>query len=138
MSLWLTLTLAAAIVIVVPVVRALIMRALRRRQPRTIEQPNSFYTPKLVLDRDSRDRWRGIPLERVNEINRGEVRRLVERVEALGVDCLNERERIFLDRMVELYPPMQPARSEMPHPSEDPFWADPFGFERRLGTRDAK
>jgi hypothetical protein len=135
MSTWLTVTLAIAVLIIVPTVRAVILRAMRKRQPKQVEKPNSYYTPKLVLDRDSRDRWRSIVLESVHEINRGEVRRLVDRVDALGVDSLTSRERIFLDRMAELYAPAQPPHISIPRPADDAFWADPFGFERRLGNR---
>ncbi len=136
MSLWLTVTLAVVVSITVASVRALILRVMKRRRPRVVEQPNSAYTPKLVLDRDARDLWRAIPLERVHEINRGEVQRLLDRVEALGVDGLTQRERTFLDRMAELNPPLpEPQRSN--GRSGDPFWPDPFGFERRLGTHDA-
>lgn len=138
MSTWLTITVAVAIVIIVPIIRAMVLRAIRKRQPKQIEKPNSYYTPKLVLDRDSRNLWRAIPLELVHEINRDEVRRLVEKVDALGIDSLSTRERIFLDRMVELYPP--PAAVTRPAPSrvaEEAFWADPFGFERRLGHGEA-
>ena len=134
MSTWLTITLAVAVLIIVPTVRALILRASRKRQPKLVEKPNSYYTPKLVLDRDSRDRWHSIPLESVHEINRGEVSRLIDKVDALGIDNLTSRERIFLDRMVELYAPAQPPHISIPRP-DDAFWADPFGFERRLGNR---
>jgi len=109
MSTWLTVTLAIAILIMVPTVRTAIRRAMRKRQPKLVEKPNSYYTPKLVLDRDSRDRWHLIDLQSVHEINRDEVRRLVDKVDALGIDNLTSRERIFLDRMAELYAPAQPA-----------------------------
>jgi hypothetical protein len=135
MSTWLTITLAIAVLIIVPTVRAVILRAMRKRQPKQVEKPNSYYTPKLVLDRDSRNRWRSIHLPSVHEINRGEVSRLVDKVDALGVDSLTSRERIFLDRMAELYAPAQPPHISIPRPADDAFWADPFGFERRLGNR---
>jgi hypothetical protein len=135
MSTWLTVTLVIAVLIIVPAVRAVIVRAMRKRQPKRVEKPNSYYTPKLVLDRDSRDRWRSISLESVHEINRDEVRRLVDKVDALGIDSLTSRERIFLDRMAELYAPAQPPHISIPRPADDAFWADPFGFERRLGNR---
>jgi len=134
MSTWLTVTLAIAILIMVPTVRTAIRRAMRKRQPKLVEKPNSYYTPKLVLDRDSRDRWHLIDLQSVHEINRDEVRRLVDKVDALGIDNLTSRERIFLDRMAELYAPAQPAHISIPRPADDAFWADPFGFERRLGN----
>jgi hypothetical protein len=46
------------------------------------------------------------------------------------------RERMFLDRMAELNPPPQ---DQLPPTlrRQDAFWADPFGFEHRLGTPDS-
>jgi hypothetical protein len=133
MNPWLALTIIAATAATGGIVRALVLRAARRRRPRQVEKPNSHYTPKLVLDRDARYRWHHIPLDRVHEINRDEVRRLLNKVEALGVDGLTMRERSFLERMAELYPPT--SMPTLTTADEDPFWADPFGLERRL-TRD--
>jgi len=134
MNLWLALTIAMACAAIAGIVRALVLRVVKRRRPRAVEKPNSHYTPKLVLDRDARYRWHHIPLERVHEINRDEVRRLLNKVEALGVDGLTLRERSFLERMEELYPPVVPPVHEE---AEDPFWANPFGIEGRLHPRDA-
>jgi len=135
MDFWLTATLAALIALTVTTVRALILRAARRRKPRQVERPNSHYTPQLVLDRDAVERWRAIPLDRVHEINRGEIRRLLERVDAAGIEALHRRERDFLDRMAELNPPTA-GRKRASRPTDDPFWSDPFGLDRRLGTPD--
>jgi len=134
MNPWLATTVVLSTAIVVGIVRAVMVRLEKRRRARTVEKPNSHYTPKLVLDRDARNRWRSIPLERIHEINREEVRRLVNKVEALGVDGLTIRERDFLERMAELYPP-PPGQIGASSKPEDSFWADPFGLE--LGTRDA-
>lgn len=135
MNLWLAFGISTATVIVVALVRALVMRAARRRRARVVEQPNSHYTPKLVLDRDMRHRWHNIALDRMHEINRAEVIRLLEKVEAVGVDGMTVREREFLDRMAELNPQRTPKPSPA-RPVEDPFWPDPFA-QPRLGTRDA-
>lgn len=135
MDLWLTAIIAVAVAIVVTTVRALILRAARRRRPRLVEKPNSHYTPQLVLDRDAIDRWFAIPLERVHEINRGEIQRLLERVSALGIDALHKRERDFLERMAELNPP-PPDRPPRSPRTDDRLWSDPFGFDRRLQTPD--
>ena len=129
MNPWLTVALAAAISLAVLSVRAIIMRMARKRQPRKVERPNSYYTPQLVLDRDSCDRWRSIPLDRVHEINREEVVRLVARFDALGIESLTRRERMFLDRMAELNPPPQDRLPQTVR-RDDAFWSDPFGFER--------
>jgi hypothetical protein len=136
MNPWLTAGISAAVVIVVLSVRAIIMRAARKRRPRVIEQPNSHYTSQLVLNRDSSERWRCIPLDRMHEINRGEVIRLIAKLDQYGIDGMTMRERMFLDRMAELNPPPQ---DQLPPTlrRQDAFWADPFGFEHRLGTPDS-
>lgn len=79
----------------------LIVRARIRKKsrPRIVEQPNSAYTPKLVLDRDTQHRWHRIPMEQLHEINRGEVERLLDRVTAAGIDSLRRNEREFLDNL---------------------------------------
>lgn len=74
-------------------------RHKKKTRPRVVEQPNSAYTPKLVLDRDAEHRWHRIPLEQIHEINRGEVVRLLDRVTAAGVDSLRRNEREFLDNL---------------------------------------
>ena len=80
-------------------------QAQRRAQRRVVEQPNSHYTAKAVRDRERRDVWHTIELERVHEINRGEVVRLLDKVDAVGIDSLKPAERIFLDQMVHLAGP---------------------------------
>lgn len=77
-------------------------RARKRAERRVVEKPNSHYDPLAVQNMDTRERWSGIQLDRVHEINRGEVERLLDRADALGVDALKPRERQFLDVMLEL------------------------------------
>ncbi len=50
-------------------------------------------------DRKNRARWEAIDLERLHEINREEVERLLGKVRDEGVRALSEQERTFLDRM---------------------------------------
>jgi hypothetical protein len=135
MNPWLTAALSAVIVIGVLSVRAILMRRARKRRPRLVEAPNSHYTSQLVLDRDSSERWRSIPLDRMHEINRGEVRRLIVKLDEYGIEGMSKRDRMFLDRMAELNPPPQ---DHLPPTTkrQDAFWSDPFGFETRLGTPD--
>jgi hypothetical protein len=71
----------------------------KRARNRHIEAPNSHYTPQLVRNREDLDRWEAIPLEKVHEINRGEVRQLIDKAKAAGVESLRPRERQFLDHM---------------------------------------
>jgi hypothetical protein len=100
MALWL------AIAVITLTIGSLVGRILwlayarrKRARNRVIEQPNSHYTPQLVRNREDLDRWEAIPLERVHEINRGEVARLIDKANAAGVESLRPRERTFLDHM---------------------------------------
>lgn len=60
----------------------------------TPNQSSAGLPDKLALAR-----WRGISLEGLHEINREEVVRLLEKVEAGGAKVLTQAERDFLDRM---------------------------------------
>lgn len=100
MGLWL------AIAVIVLTIGSLLGRIvwlahLRRKRSRSrqVEAPNSYYTPQLVRNREDLDRWENIPLEKVHEINRGEVRRLVDKAKAAGAESLRPNERQFLDHM---------------------------------------
>ena len=94
------LTLVASVLGAVVLTRAL--RARRRARQRVVERPNSHYTSQLARESDSRSRWHTIDLDRVHEINRGEVERLLARVDATSADTLRPNERAFLDHMAEL------------------------------------
>lgn len=81
-------------------------RALRRRmrpRVRTIEEPNSHYTAPGVRVRETEARWKSIALDRVHEINREEVKRLLAKVDALGVESLGPRDRNFLNHLADLF-----------------------------------
>lgn len=84
--------------------------ARRRRQSseRVVEEPNSHYTSQLARERESRHRWRAIALDRIHEINREEVVRLLAKADATSVEALRPNERAFLDHMAEL------ARESLP------------------------
>lgn len=94
------LLLVAAAALLPALVRTVRSRTAARH--RVVEKPNSHYTPELVRERETRNRWRDIALDRVHEINRVEVQRLLARVEALGAEALRPAERVFLDRMAEI------------------------------------
>jgi hypothetical protein len=88
-----------------------LIRARRSPRQRVVEKPNSHYTSQLVRNGETRHQWQNIALDRVHEVNRGEVVRLLAQVEAGGVDTLRPSERTFLDRVAELAgtePPVQP------------------------------
>jgi hypothetical protein len=104
---YVAVVLAAAALFTVAVRRA--MRARSRR--RVVEQPNSHYTSQLVRNGETRHRWQNIALDRIHEVNRGEVTRLLARVETSGVESLRESERVFLDQVANVTAPSAPALS---------------------------
>ncbi|MGD2046359.1 MAG: rhomboid family intramembrane serine protease [Gemmatimonadota bacterium] len=53
----------------------------------------------LVGDRTALARWKGISVDSLHELNRGEVIRLLDKVEQDGAKSLTQSEREFLDRM---------------------------------------
>ena len=53
----------------------------------------------LTRDRVSLARWKGIGLDSLHELNRGEVERLIAKAELLGAGGLTPTERDFLNRM---------------------------------------
>ena len=69
---------------------------------RIVERPNSFYSSILVKNQEDRTRWGRIDLSRVHPVNREEVQRLLARADALGVDTLSARERVFLESLTDL------------------------------------
>jgi hypothetical protein len=91
----------------------------RRARNRVVEKPNSHYTPQLVLNREDLDRWENIPLERVHEINRDEIVRLVAKARAAGVESLRVKERTFLDHMA-LVTRIEVGADEAPKPGDNP------------------
>lgn len=91
-----------------------LVRARRKARRRVREMPNSHYTSEIVRHNEARHRWSNIALERLHEINREEVVRLLARVEATSVEALRPNERAFLDRMFEL----AGERPTLPEPRE--------------------
>jgi hypothetical protein len=53
----------------------------------------------IVGDKVALARWKGISLEGMHELNRGEVQRLISKAERDGPASLSRTEREFLDRM---------------------------------------
>jgi hypothetical protein len=101
----------AAMIIVAALVMAVTVRRVRahaRARRRVVERPNSHYTSQLVRDGEARHRWQNIPLEHVHEVNRGEVVRLLGKVEAGGIESLAPGERVFLDQFVPTAAPESP------------------------------
>lgn len=98
---------AAAALVTIALRRAI--RARNRARRRLVEQPNSHYTSALVRNGETRHRWQNIDLDRVHEVNRGEVSRLLAKVEASGVEALREAERVFLDQVANVADTRMPA-----------------------------
>lgn len=97
------------------------IRARNRARRRIVEQPNSHYTSPLVRNGETRHRWQNIDLNRIHEVNRGEVSRLLSKVEASGVESLREAERVFLDQVANISGSKPPAapRDAGPHLASD-------------------
>jgi hypothetical protein len=79
-----------------------VARARRKKRRRVVELPNSHYTSQQARDVEARHRWHNIELDRVHEVNRDEVIRLLAKVDALSADALRPRERVFLDSLTDL------------------------------------
>ena len=78
-----------------------VRKAQRTRRARRLEAPNSEYKSPYVLELEARERWEGIPVERLHEVNREEVQRLQVTLRDGGVRALSASERAFLDRMID-------------------------------------
>lgn len=98
----LSLGLALATAIVVALTVARVIRATTGSKGRVVEKPNSHYTAPSAVESATRERWSEIALDRLHEINREEVVRLLARSAASGVATLSTKERTFLDHMAEL------------------------------------
>ena len=95
--------IGSGVVVIIAVALKRAVRA-RARARRVVEKPNSHYTAPVTRDAITRHRWHEIELDRVHEINRGEILRLLTKVDGSGVATLRPTERAFMDRMAELAP----------------------------------
>lgn len=66
---------------------------------RRVEAPNSHYSSTGVRDQEDRERWGDIKVGTLHPLNRDEVERLLDVVDADGVRFLSPRDRLFLDNM---------------------------------------
>ena len=87
---------------------------------RVVERPNSFYASKAVHNQEDEEWWRRIELERLHELNREYVERLLRQIEGAGVGTLTKEERAFMERMADLEAPPRPGA----RPPTDP-WPSP-------------
>ncbi len=72
---------------------------------RVIERPNSFYASKAVNNQEDEEWWRRIELDRLHELNREYVERLLRQIDGAGVGTLTKDERAFMERMAKLDAP---------------------------------
>jgi hypothetical protein len=99
-TLFIVLIVANAITLAV---LAVFVRANRRarRAARRVEGPNSGFKSPYVVDLEAKERWEAIALDRLHEVNRSEVEKLLQHVRDQGVRSLAPPERALLDRMAE-------------------------------------
>ena len=71
----------------------------RRRQRRAVNRPARPRRVSIVVDLEALERWRTIPRERLHEINREEVDKLLRKANESGARALTSDERAFLDRL---------------------------------------
>jgi hypothetical protein len=85
---------------------------------RVVERPNSYYASKGVRDQEDEEWWRRIKLDRLHEVNREYVERLLRQIDGAGVDTLTRDERAFMERMANLEAP--PRKGVRPEPNPWP------------------
>jgi hypothetical protein len=78
-------------------------------QRRVVERPNSFYGSEAVHNQEDAEWWGRIELERLHELNREYVERLLSQIDGAGVGTLSNEERAFMERMADLEAPLRPG-----------------------------
>ena len=77
--------------------------ANRRRKKieenRRVEAPNSHYSSQGVRNLEDRERWGGINMGTLHPLNRDEVARLLDLIDAEGIHAISGKDRLFLDNM---------------------------------------
>ena len=76
-----------------------IWRKRRIAARRRVELPNSAYSSQGVRNQEDRDRWGRINTRKLHPLNRDEVQRLLDVVDADGITALSSKDRLFLDNM---------------------------------------
>ncbi len=89
---------------------------------RILERPNSYYSSKGVRDQEDAEWYDSIDLEKLHEVNRAEIERLVSQIKAAGIDSLRPSDRAFLERIADLDAPDRKGDRPMPA-SPWPSWA---------------
>ena len=100
MTTWLLILLAANLAALTGMV-VMYRRVKKAQIKRRVEAPNSQYKSPYVQDLEAKERWQSIDLDRLHEVNREEVEKLLGKLAVTNVRALTTSERAFLDRMVE-------------------------------------
>ncbi len=97
-------------------------RASIRAASRILERPNSYYSSKGVRDQEDAEWYDSIDLEKLHEVNRAEIERLIVQIKGTGIDSLRPSDRAFLERIADLDAPER--QGDRPLPATPwPSWA---------------
>ncbi|GMR13556.1 MAG: hypothetical protein BMS9Abin29_1768 [Gemmatimonadota bacterium] len=89
---------------------------------RILERPNSYYSSKGVRDQEDAEWYDSIDLDKLHEVNRAEIERLIAQIEGAGIDSLRPSDRAFLERIADLDAPER--KGDRPRPATAwPSWA---------------
>lgn len=89
---------------------------------RILERPNSYYSSRDVRDQEDTEWYDSIQLDKLHEVNRDEVERLLVQINGTGIDSLRPSDRAFLERIADLDAPER--KGERPMPATPwPSWA---------------
>jgi hypothetical protein len=86
-------------------------KARKAAKTRTVEAPNSAYKSRYVEDLEAQERWENMDLDRLHEVNREEVVKLLEKVRSTSTRTLTTSERAFMDRMAEAHDRVVPPEN---------------------------
>jgi len=97
-------------------------RSSVRAANRILERPNSYYSSKGVRDQEDAEWYDSIDLDKLHEVNRDEIERLIAQIKGAGIDSLRPSDRAFLERIADLDAPER--KGDRPLPSTPwPSWA---------------
>lgn len=97
-------------------------RARVKAANRILERPNSYYSSKGVRDQEDAEWYDSIDLDKLHEVNRAEIERLIAQIKGAGIDSLRPSDRAFLERIAELDAPDR--KGDRPLPTTPwPSWA---------------
>ncbi len=97
-------------------------RASIKSANRILERPNSYYSSKGVRDQEDAEWYDSIDLDKLHEVNRDEVERLMAQIKGAGIDSLRFSDLAFLERIADLDAPKRTGDRPMPA-NPWPSWA---------------